>query len=146
MTIEEAFDYYKQICTWNVSQARKRKLIANILEDCYENHWRVIAITKEALNIFKVHGYKKVSRMGINRGHVFDRKDTLDAMINIPFQDAEEWWEFFYNRDQTILQTSTENMSGKLSETYEVPPGLFHTSGYAWKHGTEEIKFLIGLG
>ena len=146
MTIEEAFDYYQQICTWNVSQARKRKLISNILEDCYENHWRVIAITKEALNIFKVHGYKKVSHMGINRGHIFDRKDTLDAMINIPFQDAEEWWEFFYNRDQTILQTATENMSGKLSETYEVPPGLFHTSGFAWKHGTEEIEFLIGLG
>ena len=90
MTIEEAFDYYKQICTWNVSQARKRKLIANILEDCYENHWRVIAITKEALNIFKVHRYKKVSHMGINRGHIHDRKDTLDQMIQYPFQDAEE--------------------------------------------------------
>ena len=121
-------------------------MLSSLLECAYDDHWRVIGISKEALNVFKVHNFKKVSRMGINRGHIHDRKDTLDQMIKYPFQDAEEWWELFYNRDQTILQTSTENMTGKLSETYEVPPGLFHTSGFAWKHGTEEIEFLIGLG
>ena len=143
---KEEHQYYLDICGWDMPIKKKIRIMGELMASCYDDHWRVVGITREALNVFQAHGYKKVPRMGINRGHVFDRKDTLDAMINIPFQDAEEWWEFFYNRDQTILQTSTENMTGKLSETYEVPPGLFHTSGFAWKHGTEEIEFLIGLG
>ena len=52
MTIEEAFKYYKEICTWNMSLAAKRKILSNILEDAYSDHWRVIGITQEALNVF----------------------------------------------------------------------------------------------
>ena len=145
MTIEEAFRYYKELCTWNMSEAAKRKILSNILEDCYQNHWRVVGITQEALNVFAAHGYKRVSRMGINRGHIFDRKDTLTSMLNIPFQDSQEWWEFFWDRDKTILMTSTENMTNQHSEVYAVPEGLFHTAGFAWKHGEDEVQFLTEL-
>ena len=145
MTIEEAFKYYKEICTWNMSLAAKRKILSNILEDAYSDHWRVIGITQEALNVFETHGFKKVSRMGINRGHIYDRKDTLTSLIQIPFQDVEEWWNFFYDRDKTILMTSTENMTNKHSQVHAVPEGLFHTAGFAWKHGKEEVQFLTEL-
>ena len=123
----------------------KVKILGEMMASAYDDHWRVIGITKEALNVFQVHGFKKVSRMGINRGHIYDRHDTLKYMLEHPFQDVDEWWDFYYNRDKTILMTSTENMSGKLSDHYEVPEGLFRSSGYAWRHGKEEVEFLTEL-
>ena len=145
MKIEEAFQHYKEICTWNMSQHHKMKVLTHILEDCYENQWRVIGITREALNVFKAHGFKKVSRMGINRGHMHDRADTLKQMLNYPFDNAQDWWDFYYDRDETVLMTSAENMSEKHSRIYKVPEGLFHTSGFAWKHGKNEVEFLHDL-
>lgn len=147
MNLSEGFEYYKQVCAWNCDLKVKMKILSNILEACYKNHWRVTGVTKEALNVFKAHNYKKVSRMGINRGHIHDRHDTLKQLIQFPFDNVNDWWNFYYDRDTTILMTSTENMSNQLSEVYDVPQGvdLFHTSGFAWKHGKDEIKFLTEL-
>ena len=79
MNIEQGFDYYKTVCTWDMPEIHKMKVLSQILEACYSNHWRVTGITQEALNVFQAHSYKKVSRMGINRGHIHNRAETLEA-------------------------------------------------------------------
>ena len=145
MELTHLHKYYLDICKWDIPTKNKVKILGELMASAYENHWRVIGITKEALNVFQAHGFKKVSRMGINRGHIFDRKDTLQYMLDYPFRDVEEWWNFFYDRDKTILMTSTENITGKLSDHYSVPEGLFHNSGFAWRHGKEEVEFLTEL-
>ena len=145
MELTQLHKYYLDICKWNIPTKNKVKILGELMASAYEDHWRVIGVTKEALNVFRAHGFKKVSRMGINRGHIFDRKDTLKYMLDYPFQDVEEWWNFYYDRDKTILMTSTENITGKLSDHYSVPEGLFHNSGFAWRHGKEEVEFLTEL-
>lgn len=145
MDRNQVFFYYRQLCDWKLPIKKKVKMLMSLLECAYDDHWRVIGISKEALNVFKVHNFKKVSRMGINRGHIYDRNETLTYMLEHPFNDADEWWDFFYSRDRTILMTSTENMSNKVGDYFEVPEGLFHTQGFAWKHGKEEVDFLTEL-
>ena len=145
MNIEQGFEYYKTVCAWDMPERHKMKVLSQILEACYSNHWRVTGITQEALNVFQAHSYKKVSRMGINRGHIHNRAETLKQMLRYPFDNAQDWWDFFWDRDQTILMTSTENMSEKHSHIYKVPEGLFHTSGFAWRHGKNEVEFLQDL-
>ena len=137
--------YYLDICGWDMPLKKKIRIMGELMASCYDDHWRVIGVTKEALNVFRAHGYKRVSRMGINRGHIHDRIETFTEMLKNPILDVKEWWDFFYNRDETILMTSTENMSHNLSEVYDVPAGLFHASGYSWRHGQDEIKFLTEL-
>ena len=145
MELTHFHKYYLQICKWDIPTKNKVKILGELMASAYDDHWRVIGITKEALNVFQNHGFKRVSRMGINRGHIFDRKDTLKYMLDYPFQDVDEWWNFYYDRDKTILMTSTENITGKLSDHYSVPEGLFHNSGFAWRHGKEEVEFLTEL-
>ena len=145
MELTHFHKYYLQLCKWDIPTKNKVKILGELMASAYDDHWRVIGITKEALNVFKTHGFKRVSRMGINRGHIFDRKDTLKFMLDHPFQDVDEWWNFYYDRDKTILITSTENMTGKLSDHYIVPEGLFHNSGFAWRHGKQEVEFLTEL-
>ena len=145
MELTHFHKYYLQICKWDIPTKNKVKILGELMASAYDDHWRVIGITKEALNVFQTHGFKRVSRMGINRGHIYDRKDTLKYMLDYPFQDVDEWWNFYYDRDKTILMTSTENITGKLSDHYSVPEGLFHNSGFAWRHGKEEVEFLTEL-
>lgn len=141
----KVFQYYQQLCGWDLPIKKKVKILGELMTNAYDDHWRVVGVTQEALNVFKQHEFKKVSRMGINRGHICDRNDTLTFMLENPFDNVWDWWNYFYSRDRTILMTSTENMSHKESKVYDVPEGLFHTSGFAWKHGKDEIKFLSEL-
>lgn len=111
------------------------------------NPWRVTGITHEALVVFSEHDFRKVSRMGINRAHIEARNSTYRALLEIEFKDMNAWWDYYYTRDMTILSTSSENMSSQFSEIYLIDEmlGLFKTSGYAWKHGKNEIHFLRSL-
>ena len=59
----------------------------------------------------------------------------------------EEFWEYYYCRDHTILATSKENMQDVNLEAIALPVPqdsrmLFRTRGYAWKHDEAEINFL----
>lgn len=112
-----------------------------------DNPWRVIGITHDALDVFANHGFKKVSRMGINRSHLIARNESYRELLEKEFENADEWWTFYYSRDMTILSTSSENMSSNFSQVYTIDEnhGLFKTSGYAWKHRKEETAFLKAL-
>ena len=88
--------------------------------------------------------------MGINRSHVRQRNMVYKEMLNIEFTNKEDFWEYYYSRDHTILATSKENMQDVNLEAIAltVPQDgrmLFRTRGYAWKHDEAEIKFLKDL-
>lgn len=109
------------------------------------NAWRVIGITENALKVFAEHGFKRVSRMGINRSHLVDRIQTYTNMLEGPLMDCDEWWNFYVETDKTILATSTENMGkGEWSKVYDIDTslGLFQSHGFAWRHKDPEINFL----
>ena len=72
MELTRYHNYYLQLCEWDIPIKKKVRILGELMASAYDDHWRVIGITKEALNVFKVHNYKKVSRMGINRGHIYD--------------------------------------------------------------------------
>jgi poly-beta-hydroxyalkanoate depolymerase len=146
MTREEIYQDYLAIKDMNAPLNTKISFLTYLFSN-QPNPWRVTGITREALTVFTSHGFKKVSRMGINRSHIEARKDTYRELLERDFNSIEEWWDYYFSRDMTILSTSSENMSSRFSEIYPVDEilGLFRTKGYAWKHGKEEIEFLRNL-
>lgn len=144
------FHDYHLIKKMTVPEGAKIKLLSSLLT-VNPNCWRVIGITPKALEIFAKNNFKKSSRMGINRSHMVQRHGVYKEMMEKDFNNETEFWEFYMNKDATILSTSTENMSTTVSfvhESFEVPSDerqLFKSSGYSWKHKKEEEDFLKQL-
>lgn len=136
---------YLMICKMKFSTSRRVRILSEMMGEAPE-HWRVVGITKEALELFSQHDFKKVSRMGINRSHLVDRHKTYTDLIDNPRADVDEWWDFYYERDKTILSTSSENMKNEFSDIiYFDEPELFNSSGFAWRHSKKESSFLLKL-
>lgn len=130
----------------NASNRIKIRMLSELFS-AYENIWEVVGVSKDALEVFQKHDFKKVSKMGINRAHEFDRHETYDYLLNNKFQSEGEWWKYFKDRNHTVLRTSNENMNGGNSEIFQIPRGigLFKSRGFAWKHNKEEIECLRSL-
>lgn len=108
------------------------------------DHWRVVGITHDALQIFAENNFVKVSRMGINRAHYLeDRAKIFQRYLNRSWE-IEEWWADFLSKDKTVLATSGENRRSMFERIHEIPldPPLFISQGYAWRYGKKEENFL----
>ena len=70
-------------------------------------------------------------------------------MLNTEFQNSDEWWDFYYERDQTILGLSSENrgIENGLVNYIEIDEnlGLFRSNRISWKHSRAEMDFLTNL-
>jgi hypothetical protein len=141
----ECHRYYLQVFDWNIPIKNKVRVFGDLVPYANPICWRIVGITKDALAVFANHDFRKVSRMGVNRGHLVDRNDTCTHLFTHRFKDVWEWWQYYYERDKTVLMTSSENVSGAHSEIFEITTGLFISSGFAWKHGKQEIQFLKEL-
>ena len=143
MTPQDYYADFMAIRSMRSPTAKRVRMLTELLSG-YEDNWIVTGVTKEALDVFKQHGFRKVSRMGINRSHLVDRYKTYTQMIEGPEMSAEDWWQFYRDNDKTVLATSSENMTNNFSETYAVDTelGLFRTQGFAWKHNKAEVRFL----
>ena len=141
------FNDYQLIKQMKAPQNNKIKLLSTLFS-VNPNSWRVIGITTAALEIFKIHDFKKVSGMGINRSHIIQRHSFYKELLNQEIADHQTFWDLYHQNDCTILATSTENMSKSnnfLENYHEIPTderNLFRTAGYAWKHKEEEEDFL----
>jgi len=125
------------------STSKKVRMLTELMSQ-NENHWQVVGITKDALNVFASYNFRLVSRMGINRSHIVDRHKTYTMLLEGPLLDIESWWKLYIDNDKTILATSTENKRETFSKIYEVDEtlGLFKSKGFAWSHKDPEITFL----
>ena len=137
--------YYLQVFDWEIPIRNKVRMFGDLISHANPVCWRIVGVTKDAVGVFAEYDFKKASRMGVNRGHLVDRNETCTHLYTNRFEDPWEWWNYYYQRDKTILMTSSENISGNHSKTFDIPDDLFLSSGFAWRHRKEEQKFLRGL-
>ena len=100
----------------------------------------VVGISKEALNVFKSQLQEGFS--WASTGHIYDRNETLTYMLEHPFNDLDGGG---ISSTVEIVRSSWHQNVPKVGDYYEVPEGLFHTQGFAWKHGKDEVDFLTEL-
>lgn len=145
MKKEEIYEDYLAIFGMKAPISRRVRMLSELM-GCYEDHWRVVGITEEALKRFKEYDFKKTSKMGINRSHESDRNVTYKHMLSEKME-IESWWSYYIERDITILSTSSENMSKDKSIIIKIDTErkLFKSQGFAWRHGKEETLFLKSL-
>ena len=134
-------------------------LRSKMITACFEAHhnpYRFYEITKGALEIFKEHGFKRVSKMGINRSHKVGRVHIHKKLMEEPGlldQPGNEWWDYYYDNDRCILATSIEN---RKIDKGEIPKediikmdfehGMFNSSGKNnYSHGKKEQEYLKQL-
>lgn len=153
MSLEELkeilFHDFNLIKRMRCPEPRKIKLVSNLFV-MNPDGWRVVGITPAALDVFSKHGFERRSGMRVNRAHVIPRYQTYKAMLGKGFFDKNELWDYYWERDHTILSTSSENMKSVSENSiyFEVPQDhriLFRMKGFAWKHGDEEVAFLREL-
>jgi hypothetical protein len=123
---------------------RREMLTWAITED--PEHWPVVGITHAALEQFARHDFQRVTRMGIHRSHLVDRKSWQTVMLQARLS-FDDWLELYRRSDQTVLSTSSENMKGTKPEYIPIPLhlGLFRSIGYNWRHNANEREFLRAL-
>ena len=144
MTPEDFYHDYLLIRKMRAPTSKRYRMLGELFA-VNPDAWRVVGITENALRVFAEHGFKRVSRMGINRSHMVDRIKTYTTMLEGPLMECDEWWNFYVDTDKTILATSTENMGkGEWSKIYDIDTslGLFRSQGFAWCHKEPEITFL----
>ncbi len=144
MDIKSAHEDYLSIIPMNAPLRVKRMMLQALFSQ-WSGAWRVVGVTQSALQRFKEHDFKRKSGMGINRSHLIGRSETFDRMLAEPME-VTAWWEFYYERDRTVLATSSENMSTQTFKHFRIDdPNLFRTKGYAWNHGEAEEQKLREL-
>mgnify|MGYP006086353575 CR=1 FL=1 len=109
--------------------------------------WRPKAITIGALKLFVANNFKKPK--GLERAHEFHRRDTIKILIEKKWE-KDEWWQWFYNRDFTILSTRSENRDEKnftKVKKFPIPIELKLFSGkrVGFVYDKEEKLFLQDL-
>lgn len=113
----------------------KVKILGDLLIR-YENIWRVVGITEQALKVFAKHDFKKVSKMGINRSHLQDRHRTYPYLFNENLS-FKEWWNYLKENNDCILATASENMKGNSGVkiiSIDTNLNLFKSKGFSWNH------------
>jgi len=127
------------------SEAIKVRMLTALL-GADANAWRVVGVTRAALDRFAANEFRRVSGMGVNRAHLVDRHQTYTDILSRDM-DVEEWWAFLQERDKCVLATSSENLKNDFGRIIGVDPalGLFRNQGFAWRHGAREAEFLRAL-
>jgi hypothetical protein len=86
--------------------------------------------------------------MKINRYHRFERKKTYEEMLEIGkgFSTTQVLWEYYWNSDETILATSSENLTNTSLDIHiHVPKDerkLFRTRGLHRSMEPKKLPFL----
>ena len=132
---KELYDVYLAVFKMRHDPLQRRVLIMTNIMGGKPWSWRVVGITRKALERFAEHGFKYKAGSSINRSHITSRKDMYSAMLerHAPMQ-IDEWWNYFWEHDKTIIATGTENNAkAPMSEVYEIDPeiGLFQSQPVA---------------
>ena len=74
-------------------------------------------------------------------------KQNIQTGFKIEFNNHNDWYNFIYENDKTILALSSENkkineVEYLLFEEYQTNKFLFKSTRISWKHSEEERNFL----
>tara|TARA_B100000900_G_C20548008_1_gene703442 strand:- start:60 stop:554 length:495 start_codon:yes stop_codon:yes gene_type:complete len=110
--------------------------------------WRPKAISHNALCLFVENNFKYPR--GLERAHEHHRRDTLYELINNDWNSDDEWWNFFYERDFTILSTRSENRDERnfnqvISYAIPLEENLFLGKKVGFVYSEKEKIFLANL-
>ncbi len=145
-SVEDLHHDYLLVCKMKSPIKIKARLLTELFGKS-ENPWRVVGITRSALNVFFDNGFNTVPNMKINRSHIVPRIESYTRMLEEIFIEPQSWWAYYFDNDKTILSTSSENMSNSSSEIFPIDNDdyLFKSKGYSWSYGKKEKEFLQKL-
>ena len=140
---EVMYEGYVALYNLRVSTRTKHRMFSELTAENPDN-WRVVGITEAALKEFAKNDFNRPTT--VCRAHTVERIQTSRDMFDGPLLDIDAWWELYTSRDQTVIATKSENMRKEAEiSAYDVPAGLFRTSGFAFKCGKPEKEFLKSL-
>jgi len=118
----------------------------------FNNSWRVVGITQAALDSFASVNFERIPRrkdpITVERAHIHQRSEWLSEMFESEWNNADEWWQFIWERDTCVLATKNENhasdqLGGTLDIAYEIPQGMgyFQSNfiGCKYRKGMERV-------
>lgn len=147
METQDLFHDYLFILQMKASKSAKVQMLKHIFKQ-YHNRWRVIGITRSALETLKKNDFKYVSGMKIQRAHIHDCDIIYSNLLNDHFKNHNDWWDYYYKHDETVLSLSSENKSIKTNKdiiAIDEKLELFKDNGYVWTHKGNEIEYLKTL-
>jgi hypothetical protein len=114
--------------------------------------WRVVGITKEALNLLATADFNKnkLPRQ-LCRGHIIDRIETTRLLFEREApMGLGEFFEVFLNADRTVIMLNKQNDHTKQFPDYikiDNPDAALFPNGslMSWKHRKKEREFLRQL-
>ena len=144
ISTEELYEQFLSIKNSSFDLATKSRILTVMLSS-KKGSWKVVGITKQALEEFKKNNFKYTK--GLNRSHIVQRKSTHDKMMSTDFNSHNEWWRFHIENDKTIISMSLENKNVLHCEIFEVPEelDLFENKIISWNHSSKEVEFLKKL-
>jgi hypothetical protein len=144
---EKMYSAFIAISKMEIDESKKIGMLTYLFS-IEPNCWRVTGISIDALKVFQENDFQRKSKMGINRSHIIRRFDSYKEILSKEskgeFNNHEEWWNYYFESDKTILQTSSENMKknghSRVIEISNPDWTLFKSKGYAWNHGNAEVE------
>ena len=129
------------------SEKQKFQLIDRLLSMGAGAGWRPKAISINALKLFIKNDFKKPK--GIERAHIHHRRDTLNELLKKKWEN-DEWWDWYRERDYTILSTREENRKEKdfhKIKIIKIPleKNLFLGKRVGYVYGDPEKNFLRNI-
>lgn len=153
---EEQYEIFKAF--FNQSQNTSEKECSNAyLTRClatiigaHGQHWRIIGITKEALDYLKNNDFTK-PKFFLQRGHLIPRVNSVALIFRNrkDFVSKSEFEKIYSVYDLTILMTKDQNKySDTIPDFYLFPEDkmtLFKNRFIGFDYGKKEIEFLKQL-
>jgi hypothetical protein len=113
--------------------------------------WRVVGITRAALDLLAQHNFRRPPRQ-LQRGHLVDRSTTAHLLFDRKEPASlQEFFDVYLDRDKTVIMTNAENTyrrGSQLPKYIDIDPDLeLFPSGtlVGWQHRNKEIEFLRKL-
>ena len=140
----------KQACPDDFRDGRLTTILTSIMG--IENYgWRVIGITREALDLLATNDFNKNKLPGLCRGHKQDRIKTARALFKPKKpMSLDGFYKVFLRNDQTVIMLNEQNNHSKLFPNFikiNNPNAELFPNGslIGWKHRKKEREYLRQL-
>ena len=117
---EQIYAVYISIFNLRSSTQKKCSILTPLLGG-YETSWRVVGITKAALELLAENNYRYI-KGAICRAHIVNRYETARQIFecNSPL-DLSTFFEVVWNNDRTVIATKSENkLNGTLPKVIPI--------------------------